>query len=176
VRTIDGLPVVNASLTDTVFTSFVDLESNTSYRWFVIARLSTGDTTRVDSFASFVILNPNAPIATVLYQSFPSPFPNARVTSTCVWFDLAHQSSVRLDVLDLRGNFVATILPGNGFTSTLPPGRYGRVAIGSDSGCDQRLTWDGRDDRGRYVPPGVYLIRLIADGKQDTKKVLFKGR
>ena len=180
VRTIDGLPVETDSSTgavpDTVFTSLIDLESNVSYRWYVVAKLPTGDSARVNSFASFVIFDPNAPIATVLYQNFPNPFPTARVATTCVWFDLARQSDVKLDVLDLRGNYVAKILPGHGLGSVLPPGRYGRAAIGTDSGCDERFTWDGRDAGGRSVPPGVYLIRFQGDGKRITKPVMWKGR
>jgi hypothetical protein len=176
IRTIDGLPVELATVSDTVFTSFVDLESNVSYRWYVVAKLPTGDSTRVNSFASFVILDPNAPIATVLYQNFPNPFPTARVATTCIWFDLAHQSDVKLDVLDLRGNYVAKILPGNGLGPVLAPGRYGRAAISTNSGCDERFSWDGRDTGGRSVPSGVYLIRFQGDGKRITKPVVWRGR
>ena len=177
-RSRDAFPVFNSTLfwPDTVFTSPIELESNSPYRWAVVAHLSTGDSVRAQSFASFVILDPNAPIATLLYQSFPSPFPNARLQTTCIWFDLARQSQGRLDVLDLRGNFVAKILPGRGLGPIFPPGRYGRAAVGSDSGCDDRLTWDGRDDSGRIVPAGVYLIRFQGDGKRITKPVVWRGR
>jgi len=183
-RKSDAFQAINASLTDTTngpqsrmsFVPFAPLETNTSYLWSVTARLSTGDTIRVQSFSTFVILSANSPIATVLYQNFPDPFPNARVSTTCIWFDLKNQSNVRIDILDLRGNHVARITPGRGLGPTFPPGRYGRAAVGSDSGCDDRLTWDGRDDTGRTVPPGVYLVRFVGDGVTSTKKLLFKGK
>ncbi len=176
-RRSDAFPALNGSgLTDTVYTGYSALETNTSYLWTVTARLSTGDTIRVQSFSTFVILSANSPIATVLYQNFPDPFPNARVSTTCIWFDLKNQSNVRIDILDLRGNHVARITPGRGLGPTFPPGRYGRAAVGSDSGCDARLTWDGRDDTGRTVPPGVYLVRFVGDGVTSTKKLLFKGK
>ena len=175
-RSSDGFPVLTGSLPDTTYTPFSALESNTSYRWAVTAHLSTGDSTRVQSFSTFVILSSNAPIATVLYQNFPDPFPNARVSTTCIWFDLKDQSNVRIDILDLHGNHVAQITPGRGLGPIFPPGRYGRAAVGSDSGCDDRLTWDGRDDTGRTVPPGVYLVRFVGDGLTFTRKLLFKGR
>jgi hypothetical protein len=177
-RKSDAFPVVtdSASFPDTTFTPFAALETNTSYLWTVTASLSTGDSIRVQSFSTFVILSANAPLATVLYQSFPDPFPNGRVSTTCIWFDLKNQSQVRIDVLDLRGNHVAQVTPGRGLGPTYPPGRYGRAAVGSDSGCDDRLTWDGRDDTGRTVPPGVYLVRFVGDGITSTKKLLFKGR
>jgi hypothetical protein len=175
-RKSDGFPVLTGSLTDTTYTGFTPLESNTSYLWTVTGHLSTGDSIRVQSFSTFVIQSKNAPLATVLYQNFPDPFPNARIATTCIWFDLKNQSNVRIDILDLHGNHVAQITPGRGLGPVFPPGLYGRVAIGSDSGCDDRLTWDGRDDTGRTVPPGVYLIRFIGDGITSIKKLLFKGK
>jgi hypothetical protein len=175
-RTSDGSVEFNGSTSDSTFTMPVELQSNTSYRWSVTSAASTGDTIRVASFASFVILDPNVPVATVLYQNFPNPFPTALVPATCIWFDLRNQSDIALEVLDLRGNHVATILPGRSLGGTLPPGRYGRAAINTSSGCDSRLTWDGTTDGGREVPPGVYLLRLKADGMTSQRKMLFKGR
>ena len=175
-RSSDALVVFNSFGTDSSVTSVVQLESNTPYRWSVTGRLATGDSVKVGSFTTFVILDPNAPIATVLYPPFPMPFPNERVSSTCVWFDLRALSEVKLDVLDLRGNHVAQLLPGRGLGPLFPASRYGRASVGSDSGCDDRFTWDGRDDRGRMVPAGVYIIRFRGDGVVDTKKVVFRGR
>ena len=175
-RTSDSFPVMTGVLTDTLYTGFAPLETNTSYRWAVTARLSTGDSIRVNSFSTFVILSRFAPFATVLYQNFPDPFPNARVSTTCFWFDLKNQSTVHIDILDLHGNHVAQVTPGRGLGPVYPPGRYGRAAVGSDSGCDDRLTWDGRDDTGRTVPPGVYLVKFVGDGVTSIKKLLFKGR
>jgi len=152
------------------------LETNTSYLWTVTAQLSTGDSIKVQSFSTFVIRSSNAPLATVLYQNFPDPFPNARIATTCIWFDLKNQSTVHIDILDLRGNHVARVTPGRGLGPIFPPGRYGRAALGSDSGCDDRLTWDGRDDSGRTVPPGVYLVRFVGDGVTSIKKLLFRGK
>ena len=175
-RTAGGAVEFVGTTTDSAFTMPVELESNTSYRWAVTASASTGDTVRVPSFASFVILDPNSPVATVLYQNFPNPFPATLVGATCIWFDLRRQSDIALEVLDLRGNHVATILPGRGLGGTLPPGRYGRAVVNSGSGCDPRLTWDGTTDSGRDAPPGVYLLRLKADGTTSLRKMLYKGR
>ncbi len=173
--TADNKPLPTVTLSDTVFTYLQDLESNTSYKWTVSAYSpSTGDSIRVQS-SSFVIVDPKAPIATTLFQNFPNPFPTASVQATCIWFDLRAQSIVYLDVIDIRGNHVATILPGRGVGTTLPPGRYGRAEVGSDSGCDSRLTWDGTSDDGRTVPPGVYLIRFRGDGKVFHRSMLWKG-
>lgn len=175
-RSSDGFPVLTSSQGDTVYTALSPLETNTPYRWSVTAHLSTGDSIRVNAASTFAVLSGNRPIATVLYQNFPDPFPNARVSTTCFWFDLKSQSDVHLDILDLHGNHVAKITPGRGLGPIYPPGRYGRAAVGTDTGCDERLTWDGRDDTGRTVPPGVYLVRFAGDGVVSTKKLLFKGK
>jgi hypothetical protein len=175
----NGSTVLVGRLDDTVYVPVRDLEGNTSYRWSVSAWIpASGDSTRVSSAASLVVLDPSVPPATILFQNFPNPFPNSRVSATCIWFDLRNASKVELQVLDLRGNHVRSLIPGPSFpsTTTFAAGRYGRASEGSNTGCDPRLSWDGTDDTGRAVPTGVYLIRLRADGVETFRKALFKGR
>jgi hypothetical protein len=174
-RSSDGFPVLTGTAFDTTFVPVIDLEFNTPYRWSLQAQAGSGESVRLNAASSFVILSPTAPIATVLFQPFPNPFPNDGLGATCIWFDLHVQSTVRLDILDLRGNHVARLFPGRGF-ETFPPGRYGRDVFGGDAGCDQRFTWNGTDDAGRNVRPGVYLVRFRAGGQETLKKVLFRGR
>lgn len=165
-------------LDDTTYVPTRDLEGNTSYRWSVAGWLPTGDSTKVASAATFVVLDPALPPATVLFQNFPNPFPNTRVDATCVWFDLAETTAVTLEVLDLRGNRVRTLIPSAAFpTSTsFPAGRYGRASEGSNTGCDPRYSWDGTDDHGHAVPTGVYIIRLHTSKQEYIRKALYKGR
>lgn len=174
----NGTTVLVGRLDDTVYLPVRDLEGNTSYRWSVAAWTPAGDSVRIASAASFVVLDPSVPPATILFQNFPNPFPNARVSATCIWFDLHRPSAVSLQILDLRGNQVRSMIPGQAFSSapTFPAGRYGRASEGSNTGCDPRLSWDGTDDAGHTVPTGVYLIRLRADGVEMFRKALFKGR
>ena len=172
----NGRTSLSTGLRDTTWTPPFDLESNTSYRWSVTARLPTGDTLRVRSAATFVIVDRNAPLVTLLYQNWPNPFPSAVSPNTCVWFDLAVPTQVQLEVYDLRGALVKRLIPGTELTGEFGPGRYGRASAGSDSGCDPRFAWDGTDVRGRVVSPGVYLVRLRAAGADATRKMLFRGR
>lgn len=175
----NGNPVVVGRLdSDTTYVPPRDLEGNTSYRWAVSAWTAAGDSIRVPSTATFVVLDPAVPPATILFQNFPNPFPNDRVQSTCVWFDLKSAALVELQVLDIRGNRVRTLIPSASFPGSAPfsAGRYGRASEGSNAGCDPRLQWDGTDDSGRNVPTGVYLIRLRAGGFESIRKALFKGR
>ena len=174
----DRPPLIRAAgLSDTTFTPALDLETNRPYRWRVTARLASGDSARVESAATFVVFDPGRPLATVLFQNFPNPFPTASSPTTCIWFDLREQSDVRLDIYDLRGNLVRTLIPSPGVSAVLLPGRYGRgSAERPDSGCDPQLSWDGVARDGRVVPAGVYLVRLVANGAAKTNKIVFRGR
>lgn len=166
------------NILDTVFTIPDSLQANTSYRWQVVARLANGfkdDSAVVSSESSFIIAPSDAPVATLLYQNFPNPFPAASSSTTCLWFDLQVASHVELSILDIRGNRVKTIIPGQ-VSADLPSGRYGRLGV-DRSGCDPRLAWDGTSDNGRTVPPGVYLVRLkTGTSPESVKKILFLGR
>ena len=109
------------------------------------------------------------PPVTLLYQNFPNPFTPSEESRTCIWFDLARDTRVRLEVTDLRTRRVRQILPATGFSGVLPAGRYGR---GSGKECDPVISWDGRDENGRVVPSGVYLLRLTADGQSVSRKII----
>jgi hypothetical protein len=118
------------------------------------------------------------PRTTTLYQNFPNPFPAGASLVTCVWFDLARPADVLIQVLDIRGNVVRTLVPSAGIPSELTAGRYGRATgdIPDGFGCDDRLTWDGEASDGRLVPAGVYLLRMRADGTEVVRRILFLGR
>ena len=68
----------------------------------------------------------------------PNPF-NPRTTLD---FALPNASWTALDIHDLAGRHVRTLVHGD-----LPAGRHA-------------ITWDGRDDRGGAVAAGIYLARL----------------
>jgi len=116
------------------------------------------------------------PRATLLYQNFPNPFPTADNATTCIWFDLRDAADVRLDVYDLRGNHVRSIVPTAEIGGVMPAGRYGRATPGGSSGCDPRFAWDGRASDGRTVPTGVYLLRMRAGAIDMTRKMLYRGQ
>lgn len=163
---------------DTSFTP-QDLESNAVYRWSVRATLPrSGQGEVVPSPFTFVVEDVMVSIATTeLYRPFPSPFPGIvpQNPGTCVWFDLKNESVVELEVTDLRGLHVRRLVPNAEVVGRLAPGRYGRGRTEFNEGCDQRFLWDGTDDRGVYVPEGVYVIRFRGDGVQRFRRVVFRG-
>jgi hypothetical protein len=118
------------------------------------------------------------PRTTTLYQNFPNPFPARGSLTTCIWFDLARSAEVSIQVLDVRGNVVRTLVPAEGIASQLGAGRYGRLTgnIPDGFGCDERFTWDGVASDGGIVPAGVYLLRMRADGAEVVRRMLFLGR
>jgi hypothetical protein len=156
--------------TDTAFTPPAPLHANTSYRWEVDARAanSTGSgAVRALSPGTFVISSDSAPTVTLFYQSFPNPFGRGtRSDKSTIWFDLARSAKVRITVYDIRQRMVRRLIPGLLADETLPAGAYGR---------DGTVTWDGKDDAGRFVPPGLYIAVFEGDGTRASIKMLFKG-
>lgn len=163
-------------LTATTFSPQNPLEQNTPFTWSVEA-LAGGRGSTVFSLGSFVILDSSTPFTTILFQNFPNPFPNASLGEfkTCIWFDLAVDGPVTLDVLDLRGHLVKNLIPGDGFSDNLKVGRYGRPASDDPSRCDVRLEWDGTDEAGNRLPAGVYLFRLKTPRETLFKRMVFRG-
>lgn len=167
-------------LDKTSFEMPTPLDACTSYRWSVTARAVNGDASQVtvSSPGTFVIQTPDCPAVTFFYQNFPNPFGRGtRDTRTCFWFDLAHRASVSLIVYDLQMHPVRRLIPG-GYAAVLDSGAYGRqlITANEQTGCDSKASWDGTDDRGRSVPPGVYIAVFEADGVRQTKKVFYRGR
>lgn len=84
-----------------------------------------------------------------LTQNMPNPFN----PMTEISFELPERIPVRLQVFDLRGRLVRTLVDGP-----------------REAGV-QRVTWDGRDARGARVASGVYLYRIQAGDWVDQRKM-----
>jgi hypothetical protein len=91
-----------------------------------------------------------APSEFALLQNYPNPFN----PSTTISFSVSQSGTVLLDIYDLTGRHVRTLLGG-------------QVAAGRHS-----VQWDGRDERGSAAASGVYFYRLMAGGYVATKKLL----
>ena len=169
-----------AGLIDTTWQVPVDLQTNSSYRWRVRASLPYGAATTIASIGSFTVSDPDLdlPFTTILYTNFPNPFPSPAAFATCIWFDVAPPGArIALDVLDLRGNHVRTLIPGLDGVRDYLAGRYGRGAAGTGSSCDNRFVWDGTGNNGRTVAAGVYLLRFQFGLQAPVfKRMIFLGR
>jgi hypothetical protein len=162
---------ISPLIIDTSYVFPDSLESNASYRWQVRAHAHGGaGSGEVTVMSVGTIVIGGDPTFTLLYQNFPNPF--RRGQTTCFWFDLAKPARVKLTIYDLRLREVRNIIPGPLGDGDLGIGTYGRDQL---TGCDARLAWDGKDDNGQFVPPGVYIAEFRANGSSNTKKILFKG-
>jgi flagellar hook assembly protein FlgD len=80
--------------------------------------------------------------------------PNPARGAATIAFDLPRAGDVELALYDLAGRRVRTLARG-----ALPGGRH-------------QVAWDGRDDRGRNVAPGVYLCRIEALGASEARRFI----
>ena len=78
------------------------------------------------------------PTETILQQNYPNPFD----VETTLVYSLSQAGGVHIQVYDVLGRSVATLVEGN-----------------QDAGQHQIL-WNGYDQRGKRVPAGLYFIQL----------------
>jgi hypothetical protein len=91
-----------------------------------------------------------APDRITLEQNRPNPFNS----TTEFEFALPEESQVRLDVYDMLGHKVASLV-----NETLGAGTYG-------------IQWDAKNDFGSRLPSGIYLYRLTAGEVGITKRLI----
>ncbi|MGQ9853430.1 MAG: T9SS type A sorting domain-containing protein, partial [Candidatus Oleimicrobiaceae bacterium] len=84
------------------------------------------------------------PSACMLHPSYPNPFNPV----TTIAFDVATHGAVRLEVYDLLGRRITTLVD-----APLAPGRY-------------RVQFDASG-----LPSGTYFCRLVAQGQVMTRKM-----
>jgi hypothetical protein len=85
-----------------------------------------------------------------LLQNHPNPFNQ----STKILFTLRRPSFVSLEIYDLLGRRVETLVSE-------------RLSSGDKSVC-----WDGKNARGKEVSSGIYYYRLKTAGSSETKRML----
>jgi hypothetical protein len=85
-----------------------------------------------------------------LHQNYPNPFN----PTTQISFELPSSEFVQLEVYNLIGQKVRTLLH-----EVRPPGVH-------------QVTWDARDDAGNELPAGIYYYQLKSANFQQTRKML----
>ena len=109
-------------------------------------------TATTDENGSFS-LSPNGlalPRSNALGQNYPNPFN----PSTLIPFQISAGGRVRLDVFNVLGQRVVTLID-----EARPAGLH-------------KAQWDGTDAAGRAVGAGVYIYRLSAGRWQEARKLL----
>jgi len=83
-------------------------------------------------------------------QNYPNPFN----PTTTISYDLPQSSHVSLEIFNVLGQRVRTLLEGD-----KPAGYY-------------TATWDGSDNRGKGVASGIYFYRIKTGDFIETKKMV----
>ena len=86
-----------------------------------------------------------------LLSNFPNPFN----CSTKIRYKVISPSFVKLQIFNMQGQRVRTLIAENKNTGNF------------------ELLWDGKDDAGIFVSSGVYLVNLSAGAVKTQSKVLF---
>ncbi|MCG8608512.1 T9SS type A sorting domain-containing protein [bacterium] len=94
--------------------------------------------------------NSRTPLTFALHQNYPNPFN----PSTEIRYEVAEAVDVSLTIYDLLGRKVRDLVKGK------------------QSAGPYAVQWDGRDERGRQVASGVYLLRLTAGSLSRSRKML----
>ncbi len=90
------------------------------------------------------------PMVTSLHPAAPNPFN----PSTTIAYDLADAGRVTVKIYSIDGRLVRTLVD-----EQAAAGRYSRV-------------WQGRDESGRGVASGAYVVRMVAPGRTETRRVM----
>jgi glucose/arabinose dehydrogenase len=99
------------------------------------------DTTPVDTMPKTVV-------------AFARPFPVPAIGELNLQYTLSRAARVSLRIYDFRGAVVRTLADG----SVQNPTTYD-------------VLWRGIDDRGEPVRAGVYFVRLVVDGQEQTRTI-----
>ena len=86
-----------------------------------------------------------------LHQNYPNPF-NGK---TAIDFNLSFQSNVKLDIFDISGRNVNTIL-----NEVMPAGRH-------------RTSWNGKNNGGIDEGSGMYFYRINVGDFEDSRKLIY---
>jgi flagellar hook assembly protein FlgD len=92
----------------------------------------------------------NVPTDFSLAQNYPNPFN----PSTTIRFGLPKEAPVTLEIYNLLGMKVRTLISGR-----------------TMSAAYFNVVWDGKDDAGVGVPTGIYIYRIVADKFVTSKKM-----
>jgi len=131
--------------------------------WWMVDASDGMDTTAATSLAGMTWMTVNFDISAMLsidgsaipevfalHQNYPNPFNPV----TSIQFDIPEQSEVRMDIYNLMGQRVATLV-----NNTLEPGFHA-------------VKWNGTNDFGKQLSSGMYIYRISANNFTSVKKLI----
>ncbi len=124
-----------------------DIKANKRYDYVLMTTSGNDETFLLDSLS----VTSKIPDAVKILTNFPNPFNNTTVIS----FSLSKQSKVRLDIYDITGRRVNTLIDSR----VLPADYY-------------IVEWNGRNDSGTSVSSGSYFVALKSSNEITAHKIL----
>jgi len=94
----------------------------------------------------------NNPVQLLALNTYPNPF-NPHTT---IAFELVRTEKVQLDIFNVKGQKVRSLL-------------HGYKAVGK-----HQIGWDGRDDNGKALSSGIYYLRLSSGQDLLTRKMILQ--
>ena len=142
----DGVDIVSPFSFTGVLGQFHFTDPNAGFQLMAIAEGDIDDVVSVDD------PDRGMPVVFQLEQNYPNPFnPN-----TTINFALPEQARVTLEVYNMLGQRVNTLVAGEELTAGY-----------------HNVVWDGRNQAGNPVASGVYIYRIQAGDFTDVKKMMF---
>ena len=130
-------------------------ENNYSFEYYeyncetVNIRLKQIDFDGSYTYSDEIVVQNNLPTNFEI-QNYPNPF-NSQTT---IGFKLPASQDIRIDILNLKGEFVRTLYNGS-------------CAAGS-----HKVMWDGRDEHGNQVPSSLYLYSIATNELHISRKMI----
>jgi fibronectin-binding autotransporter adhesin len=150
--TVDNPAVASVSITGNVLTVTQKVSGTT----FITVIGTDIDGSRISykvnvtCVSDVAIANDQIPTEFALMQNYPNPFN----PSTTIRFGLPKEAPVTLEIYNLLGMRVRTLMSGQKMSAAF-----------------YNITWNGRDDAGYTVPSGIYIYRIVADQFVMSKKM-----
>jgi hypothetical protein len=124
-----------------------DVRANTTY-YYKVGAVEFGG--HEDLYGPIEVTTPQWMIRSVLAPARPNPFS----ANTDIHFTLSRDSQVRLEIFDVAGRLVRTLVD--------EPRELG----------EHSATWDGRTQNGATASAGVYFYRLHTSDVTQTRKIV----
>jgi hypothetical protein len=147
-------PVISTPVGDTTYTPPVDLGIG-KYFWRVSSNLSPSLFSMTDSLVIDTVTPVIVPVSKHLSVINLSAYPNPFVNTTKISYTLSKNADVTMAIFSMDGTLIRTLL-------------------GKNTAGHHVIVWDGMDNYGQYVSPGVYFLRLTTGNILNRKLILIR--
>ena len=153
----DTWTLINPNITDTHYTDTTFSQLPLGEYTYILRSVYTNDNISNPAFSNTVLQTYTdesdvslLPTKNYLHANYPNPFN----PSTTISFDLAVESLIKIDIYNIRGQKITTLVND-------------RFKAGTHS-----INWEGTDDNGQTISSGIYLYQMKTDDYKSMRKML----